>query len=106
MNCPNCGRFMGIERVEPLRSYEDGSAYAWYCGNDECLYHDAAHGIENRSYDWLAWGISRKEMTELKPEDPETWAEFEAMRQAYLNRGKSRVAWRQSVAVRRSSNWG
>lgn len=87
MNCPECGHFMALEHADPPRHIEDGAAFEWQCNNDDSCWQSTTP-IQDHAYDWLAWGISRKEMAELRIEDLGTWAAFEAMHQAYLIRGK------------------
>jgi hypothetical protein len=81
MKCPQCGRFMSLEHTESPRE----PAYEWWCSNFEVC-TASYRGIAAPEYDWLTHLIDDDEMARLQSEDPETWAEFDAMRLTYENR--------------------
>jgi hypothetical protein len=84
MNCPNCGRFMGLFYASDIGKDSNDSAFWWSCNNDrDCEGLDWCN-MPAPEYDWLWWGegipqAALDDCSELAQECAE-------MYQRYINR--------------------
>jgi len=86
VNCPKCGRFLGLYFAEEVGKDLWESVFWWSCTNPDCYGVRPEYAIAAPAYDWLYWyKYIPKEDLELHPDLKREW---EQAKVTYKNRRK------------------